>query len=104
MLVPDLVLLEVKLVLPLVDLFEYVFEATVVTFENGIFRGQVQRVILSIWSRLSPYRYTDEFAYFLQGVLKARMSEARDGFIRVVHRQCHTAIAREIEHFDLSGW
>ena len=53
MLVPNLVLLEIELVLPLVDLFEDVFEATVVAFENGIFRGQVQRIVLTVQSRLS---------------------------------------------------
>jgi hypothetical protein len=45
MFIPKVLLLELLLVVLIVQILEYVFEATVVFFKDGIFCGEVQWVI-----------------------------------------------------------
>lgn len=107
MFVPDFVLFEIYFVLALVDFFEDIFESTVVTFQDGIFRRQVQWEILNAPSSdppLSAARSSPLHFYLFQCVLKARVSETGDRFVGVVHGQGNTAGALEVEHFDFLCW
>ena len=107
MFIPDFVLFEIYFVLSLVDFFEDILESTVVTFQDGIFRRQVQWVVLkapSIDFLLSAVRSSPLHFYLFQCVLKARVSKTGDRLVGVVHGQGNTAGALEVEHFDFLCW
>ena len=107
MFIPNFVLFEILFVLSLIDFFEEILESTVVTFQDGIFRRQIQWVILNASSTdppLSAARSSPLHFYLFQCVLKARVSETGDRFIGVVHGQGNTAGALEVKHFDFLCW
>ena len=83
-LVPETSGLELLLVVGLVDLLEDVLEATVVSLEDSVLGGQVAGVVAS------------------ESVLHARVGEASDGLVSVVHAHEDTS-ALEVEHLELGG-
>ena len=83
-LVPETSSLELCLVGGLVDLLEDVLEATIVLLEDGVLGGQVARVVAG------------------EGVLHARVGEAVDGIVSVVHAE-HDTGTLEVEDLEVSG-
>lgn len=59
----------------LIDLLENVLESSIILLQNGVLGAEVQRPA------------------FHQSHLKGAVSKVPDGFVRIVHPQCHAASA-----------
>lgn len=85
MLVPDLLGLELRLVLRVVELLEDVLETAVVFFEDGVLGAHVQRELL------------------VERELEAGVRKARDALVRVVLGLGDTAAVLELVDLNLLG-
>jgi len=84
MLVPEASSLKLSLVFGLVDLLEDILEATIVFLQDGVLGGEVARVVAG------------------ESVLHARVGEAEDGLVSVVHAE-HDTGALELVHVEVGG-
>jgi hypothetical protein len=75
MFIPDLLLLELSLILLLVDLLESILESTIICLEDGVFGGQVKRILSS------------------KGKFKAAMSELLDTLISIIHGKANSTLS-----------